>query len=459
MIKTLDIYKLQDDVKELFISGPGITPNIHEVIVADWVLNPDTSIHEYVLVHGNGIPMEYITIKFYKDKDSSLMSYSYIDDNSIKIYSDEAVAVSVVLHEKNAQATKVDLTDYYNKTEIDTALINKSNVDHTHAKEECDDPFIKDWGDLPKTPMENAPITELILPKDWDSPYYAILYVSNYYLLITERRDNNTIRGLRHATLDFRNVTQRGGYGLTSDFDSIIESNDPRIELDYIRYPNVIYKYTRLPNSITPIKANVSLVKGDTLSLSEYKGISGEIIANMESKQIHLMDGETLGGHKMATSKRVEEVFQYVSKGKSTLETAIADKGGTVSKANNTATFDELSGGIATIQGEDLAGKQKILDVLLTKKPELVGILDIDSPLHVYATHMMEVGPISIVLNDSISDDVIIQTMQNYIGTVDAYIIDSTMVLSEPLHELSIATDNIHYRHTKRIMHINININ
>lgn len=47
----------------------------------------------------------------------------------------------------------------------------------------------------------------------------------------------------------------------------------------------------------------------------------------------------------------LEENFQSVVDGKSSLETAITDKGGTVSKAGDVATFAELATGVGTISG------------------------------------------------------------------------------------------------------------
>lgn len=47
----------------------------------------------------------------------------------------------------------------------------------------------------------------------------------------------------------------------------------------------------------------------------------------------------------------LEENFQSVVDGKSSLETAITDKGGTVSKAGDVATFAELTAGVGTISG------------------------------------------------------------------------------------------------------------
>ena len=46
---------------------------------------------------------------------------------------------------------------------------------------------------------------------------------------------------------------------------------------------------------------------------------------------------------------KLDEVFQSVSNGKSLLETAITDMGGTVSKSGEVATFEELFSGMGTI--------------------------------------------------------------------------------------------------------------
>lgn len=54
-------------------------------------------------------------------------------------------------------------------------------------------------------------------------------------------------------------------------------------------------------------------------------------------------------GNKIVTTKELDEVKQSVSDGKNRLETAIADKGGTVSKSGGIATFDELINAINTL--------------------------------------------------------------------------------------------------------------
>lgn len=59
------------------------------------------------------------------------------------------------------------------------------------------------------------------------------------------------------------------------------------------------------------------------------------------------------------------ELFQSVSDGKNQLETAIADKGGTVSKTGNIATFDELDNGIRSIPVGDYAVGDTINDSVL----------------------------------------------------------------------------------------------
>ena len=46
---------------------------------------------------------------------------------------------------------------------------------------------------------------------------------------------------------------------------------------------------------------------------------------------------------------RLDEVFQQVSSGKASLETAVSAKGGTVNKTGSTATFQELRSGILSI--------------------------------------------------------------------------------------------------------------
>lgn len=61
----------------------------------------------------------------------------------------------------------------------------------------------------------------------------------------------------------------------------------------------------------------------------------------------------------------LNELFQSVSDGKNQLETAITDKGGTVSKTGNIATFDELDNGIRSIPVGDYTVGDTIKDSVL----------------------------------------------------------------------------------------------
>ena len=65
----------------------------------------------------------------------------------------------------------------------------------------------------------------------------------------------------------------------------------------------------------------------------------------------------------------LEENFQSVVDGKSSLETAITDKGGTVSKTGDVATFDELAAGVNSISGgssQDAEYLKRIIDRSIT---------------------------------------------------------------------------------------------
>lgn len=92
------------------------------------------------------------------------------------------------------------------------------------------------------------------------------------------------------------------------------------------------------------------------------------------------------------------ELFQSVSSGKTLLETAITDKGGTVSKVGSVATFEELKAGIEGITTNDPdhvcreEGKQELLDVMIQKLPSLQSKLTVDSPLTDFAFYLNMIG-------------------------------------------------------------------
>ncbi|RLL12123.1 hypothetical protein D4A47_06240 [Anaerotruncus massiliensis (ex Liu et al. 2021)] len=58
---------------------------------------------------------------------------------------------------------------------------------------------------------------------------------------------------------------------------------------------------------------------------------------------------------------KLQEDFTSVADGKALVETAISDMGGTVSKAADVATFQELADGVGTISGDGAGGELKVL--------------------------------------------------------------------------------------------------
>ena len=96
----------------------------------------------------------------------------------------------------------------------------------------------------------------------------------------------------------------------------------------------------------------------------------------------------------------LNELFTSVSDGKTQLETAITDKGGTVSKAGNVATFDELDDGIRSIPVGDYAVGDTIKDSVLMLLAGGMGVeiwsktdvtygrgIAVDNAGNVYVTH------------------------------------------------------------------------
>lgn len=65
-----------------------------DIIQSDW---NDDALHSYTLNHNLNISIENIDVKFYKENTNVLLSYEFIDNNNIKIYSDEKVSIKAVI--------------------------------------------------------------------------------------------------------------------------------------------------------------------------------------------------------------------------------------------------------------------------------------------------------------------------------------------------------------------------
>ena len=94
--------------------------------------------------------------------------------------------------------------------------------------------------------------------------------------------------------------------------------------------------------------------------------------------------------------KNIQELFQSVNSGKQQLETAIIDKGSTVSKENEVATFDELAAGIAGIivgsGGDSGEYKKALYDTLIDRAPILATIISENSTLEEFLACIKDFG-------------------------------------------------------------------
>ena len=88
---------------------------------------------------------------------------------------------------------------------------------------------------------------------------------------------------------------------------------------------------------------------------NEIKSINGRKVCDQTARDsitnLQPKTDETLVTTSKEITGAINELFQSVNNGKSSLETAIIDKGGIVSKAGTVATFQELIDAIATIGG------------------------------------------------------------------------------------------------------------
>ena len=99
---------------------------------------------------------------------------------------------------------------------------------------------------------------------------------------------------------------------------------------------------------------------GDTITSKDLNNIETQIEENTSQIQ--------------SISEELEQVFQSVNNGKTNLETAIIDKGGTVSKLGDVATFNELIQALSTITGET---QEKVKAALLSSSVDFYEPTDV----------------------------------------------------------------------------------
>ncbi|HGG0416527.1 TPA: phage tail protein [Clostridium sporogenes] len=114
---------------------------------------------------------------------------------------------------------------------------------------------------------------------------------------------------------------------------------------------------------------NVTLKVDPTISLATKKDIENvqkDLEKNIKDIELTAADIKTSSGTTVESqladiTKEMKENFTCVSNGKRTLETAIIDKDGTVSKSKDVASFEELKNGIQSIKVGDYSIGDKIL--------------------------------------------------------------------------------------------------
>lgn len=108
------IVNIQEQLNNLEV--PSLTRPLEFLIkVADWTLN-EAGFYEYTLVHNRNIQREALAMKFYKGNESYLLSYTWIDNNTAKIFNVKNEDVSAILGD-------FINVNFYTKPEIDEKLL------------------------------------------------------------------------------------------------------------------------------------------------------------------------------------------------------------------------------------------------------------------------------------------------------------------------------------------------
>lgn len=344
-------------------------------------------------------------------------SKSFFDKFIANGYSVETSSdfTSLPYEQQQARATDINLAEYIGKN--GQLVVNTTNKSlHVMDGEtpggvelaKKSEAFEKDWGELHMAWMPG-----FVPPTDYDrnKKYLLLLYNGNgiVKLLMEDPQCNTTninsnkiwtlVRQTDEVSFDFSNrEPSSNNYELSKIRKAnIYYSSQAALDLVPLSVQNQFEnKKTILGGAANVIE--VSNVTGTNADMELYAGTEGQIVYNKETKTIHAMDGVTAGGKALATKEELDQVFQSVSSGKSKVETAITDKGGTVSKVGQVATFDELVTAINTIPIGDPdhvcreEGKQELLDMMISKLPSLENKLTIDSSLHDFAHYLNMIG-------------------------------------------------------------------
>lgn len=478
--------EVNEEISKIKALMVGVKFNINSL---DWVAKD--SLFKYSLVHDFDLPIECISLTFYNSTNQNLLlDYTYIDRNTIEVFTDKKEDIVLVIKQVVETNNKVDLSNYYNKQETDSNIQTKIDELVDAAPEALD--TLKELSDAlgndanfsttitnliaekaPKAHTHNLTLTETdlgIVGKNIDmqfvenirikllqsgamynseksilictdntgcylgmcgwysdgNGYNAGFYKSTYYLnqfttgttwhlitptwghgLIVKYDKNKKFIGFKtlvhgNWTTRLRELNKEGYYPSDKEGIDILFIDNPIVAHTLPGYADFQMVHDTSINKIDKGHITFQHAKATDEILNSFVGKSGEIIMNTNSKSIHIMDGDIPGGIPLATKKEVEQLFQSVSSGKNKLETVITDKGSEVSKENEVATFNELGIAINNINSEDLIGKQKMLDVLLSKVPSLDGVITLESPLSLYAHYMMMIGPMNLVFRDNI---------------------------------------------------------
>ena len=134
-----------------------------KITTSNWAKSLKAGYFEYTLVHNLGIDLEYLDVNFYNSDNSAVMlSFDYIDKNSIKLYSDVSEAVTAVV-------SGLSLTnDNSGLKEVKEARVNYFGKEFNTLKERLDDDYEKQMSNFKGKFIEEAFVKNLTVNNSID---------------------------------------------------------------------------------------------------------------------------------------------------------------------------------------------------------------------------------------------------------------------------------------------------